>query len=317
MGDALSKHNYDLIIIGAGPAGLTAGIYGARAGLRTIIFERALPGGLMSTTDLIENFPGFPDGIKGIDLAEQMKKQVRRFNVEFIGNEVTAVSKNSRIIIVYTEDAQYEVPVIIIATGSHPKKLNVPGEDILTGRGVSYCAVCDGPLFKNKDVVVIGCGNSGIQEGKFLLNIVKSVTFVEILPYMTADKILQEEIKRESRAKFLLNHEVIGIKGKERVQSIVLMDRANSEEKIVSTEGIFVYAGLQPFSNIFKGIVDFDDYGFIITDENMATSVSGIFAAGDIRSKNIRQVVTACCDGAKAALNAYHYIEDLNSNLQK
>ncbi len=310
-------HSYDVLIIGAGPAGLTAGIYSARAGMRTIILERALPGGLISTTDFIENFPGFPDGIKGTDLAERMKRQANRFNVEIIGAEVNAIDRNNRRIIVHTNGMQYEALVVIIATGSYPKRLNVSGEDSFMGRGVSYCAVCDGPLFKNKDVAVIGCGNSGIQEGKFLLNIVKSVTFVEFLPHMTADKILQEEIKRKSGVKFLLNHEVVSIRGKEHVQSIIVKNRENNEEKTISVDGIFVYVGLQPFSQIFKSVMDLDNHGFIVTDENMATSVPGIFAAGDIRSKNIRQIVTACCDGAKAAFNAYHYIEALNSNLEK
>jgi len=300
---------YDLLIIGAGPAGLTAAIYGARAGLKTLVLEKGLPGGLAATTDYIENYPGFPDGIKGIELTEKMKNQAKRFGVEIIGVEVKSISKTGKNIIVQTDNKKYEVPAVIITTGTTPKRLNIPGEDTLRGRGISYCATCDGPLFKGRDIAVIGCGNSGLQEGKFLLNFVKSITFIEFLPYMTADIILQERLRDEKAVNFLLNHMAVSINGKERVESITVKNRENDEEKTVAVSGIFIYAGLNPNSGFLKNFIELDNYGFVITNKKLETSVPGIFAAGDIRAETIRQVVTACGDGAVAAINVYHYIK--------
>lgn len=305
----LDKNNYDLLIIGAGPAGLTAGIYSARAGLKTLVLEKGLPGGLAATTDYIENYPGFPDGIKGIELTEKMKNQAKRFGVEIIGVEVKSISKTGKNIIVQTDNKKYEVPAVIITTGTTPKRLNIPGEDTLRGRGISYCATCDGPLFKGRDIAVIGCGNSGLQEGKFLLNFVKSITFIEFLPYMTADIILQERLRDEKAVNFLLNHMAVSINGKERVESITVKNRENDEEKTVAVSGIFIYAGLNPNSGFLKNFIELDNYGFVITNKKLETSVPGIFAAGDIRAEAIRQVVIACGDGAVAAINVYHYIK--------
>jgi thioredoxin reductase (NADPH) len=303
--------NYDLVIIGAGPAGLTAAIYSARAGLKVMILEKALPGGYVATTDLIENFPGFPQGIKGIELAQKMKEQAQRFGVEIIGAEVQSIEKLKQTAVVHTASKQYEVPAVIIATGTMPRKLNIPGEDKLRGRGVSYCATCDGPLFKGRTVAVVGCGNSGLQEGKFLLSFAKRVTFIELLPHMTADRILQDALRNEERVNLLLNHRAVSINGEERVETITLKNRSNDEEKTIEVEGVFIYVGMNPSSQFLKGFTELDDAEFVITDEKMETSQPGIFAAGDICAKKIRQVVTACGEGAVAAINAYHYIESL------
>lgn len=313
MGDALSKENYDLIIIGAGPAGLTAGIYGARAGLQTVILEKALPGGLAATTDYIENYPGFPDGIKGMELTEKMKKQAQHFGVEIIGSEVVSLVKKEHITVVKTSARSFETVAVIIATGTVPKKLNIPGEDKLRGRGVSYCATCDGPLFKGRQIAVIGCGNSGLQEGKFLLNFVKHITFIEFLPHMTADKILQNRLGQEPKVNFLLNHELLSINGKERVEAITVKDRVVKNKKTIEVSGVFIYAGLVPKSDFVKGIVKVDSKGFIVTSDKLETSLPGVFAAGDICAQAVRQVVTACAQGAAAAINAYHYIESLKT----
>lgn len=313
MGDALSKEDYDLIIIGAGPAGLTAGIYGARAGLKTVIVERALPGGLAATTDYIENYPGFPDGIKGMELTENMKKQAQHFGTEIIGTEVTSLIKKGKITIVKTSTRSFETVAVIIATGTVPKKLDIPGEDELRGRGISYCATCDGPLFKGRQIAVIGCGNSGLQEGKFLLNFVKHITFIEFLPHMTADKILQDRFSQEPKVNFFLNHELLSIDGKERVEAITIEDRTTREKKTIEVDGVFIYAGLVPKSDFIKGIVKVDNKGFIITNDKLETSLPGVFAAGDICAQAVRQVVTACAQGAAAAINAYHYIESLRT----
>ena len=309
----MDRDNYDLAIVGAGPAGLTAGIYGARAGLKTVILERALPGGLAATTDYIENYPGFPDGIKGMELTENMKKQAQHFGTEIIGTEVTSLVKKGKITIVKTSTRSFETVAVIIATGTVPKKLDIPGEDELRGRGISYCATCDGPLFKGRKIAVIGCGNSGLQEGKFLLNFVKHITFIEFLPHMTADKILQDRLSQEPKVNFLLNHELLSIDGKERVEAITIEDRAIREKKAIEVDGVFIYAGLVPKSDFIKGIVKVDNKGFIITNDKLETSLPGIFAAGDICAQAVRQVVTACAQGAAAVINAYHYIESLRT----
>lgn len=303
--------SHDLLIVGGGPAGLTAGIYAARAGLRALIIEKAMPGGHMATTHYIENYPGFAEGASGFELAEKMKQQVLRFGVEIIGAEARSIVRRNGSMIVTTGGGEFSSPALIIATGTNWRSLNVPGENELKGRGVSYCATCDGPLFRQRDVAVIGGGNSGIQEGKFLLQFVKHVTFVEFLPRITADKILYDRVKDDARVTFLVNHEVTRINGAQRVESITVRDRASRREKDVAVSGVFVYVGLDPDTGMLRGLVELDDNGFVKVNGRMETSMPGIFAAGDICSKEIRQVITACAEGATAAINAYKYLESL------
>ena len=302
---------YELAIVGAGPAGLTAAIYAARSGLKVVIFEKALPGGYVAITDLIENYPGFPEGIKGIELSEKMRQQAQRFGAEIIGAEVKSIVKSGENIVVKTEGIEYETLAVILATGTIHRELNIPGEDELRGRGVSYCATCDGPLFKGKAVAVIGCGNSGLQEGRFLLNFAAHITFIEFLSHMTADKILQDIYKKERRVTFLLNHMAVSIDGKERVEAITVKNRETNETESIKVDGVFIYVGMNPFSQFLRGVVDLDDGGFINTNEKLETSLRGVYAAGDIRAKEVRQVVTACGEGAEAAIQAYNYIETL------
>jgi thioredoxin reductase (NADPH) len=302
---------HDLIVIGGGPAGLTAGIYAARAGLKTVILERAMPGGHAATTHYIENYPGFPDGVSGFELADKMKQQVIRFGVEIVGAEARLIRRQEKSVLVKTDSSEFLAPAMIIAIGTNWKKLDVPGEDELRGRGISYCATCDGPLFKKKDVAVVGCGNSGIQEGKFLLQFVNRISFVEFLPHVTADKLIYERVKDEERVDFFLNHKVLSIDGKDRVEAISIENRATGEKKKLSVNGVFIYVGLEPSTGMIKGLVDLDKKGFVKVNEQMETSAPGIFAAGDVCAKNIRQVVTACAEGASAAISAYHYIESM------
>jgi thioredoxin reductase (NADPH) len=306
----MQENTYDLIIIGAGPAGLTAAIYGARSGMKVLVLERMMPGGYMAVTDYIENYPGFPEGIRGLDLAEKMKQQALKFGVEIIGSDVTSLSKQEHVV-VSTGGKEYKARTVIVASGTTPKALGIPGEDALRGRGVSYCATCDGPLFRDKEIAVIGCGNSGIQEGHYLLNFVKRVTFVEFLPNITADRILQDRFKDEKRAGFFLNHACIRIIGDKMVESITVKDRKTDEEKTINVQGVFVYIGHNPSSQFLKHGVELDSKGFIKTSEKLETSMPGVYAAGDIRSKQIRQVITACAEGAEAAIHAYHYIESM------
>jgi thioredoxin reductase (NADPH) len=303
--------DYDLVIIGAGPAGLTAGIYASRSGLQTVILERTAAGGLVSTTDRIENFPGFPDGIKGSEIGERMVEQARRFGVEIVAAEVRGIERQGERYVVRAEPGEYPARAVVVAAGSHPKMLGVPGEKELRGRGVSYCAICDGPLFRDQVVAVVGGGNSGLQEGRFLLHFARQVVFIEFLPCLTADKILQRHFEKESRVKFLLNHQVISINGSETVESLTVRDRAAIREEKISAAGVFIYAGLVPNSGFVRSVANLDRDGFILTDDNLQTSATGIFACGDIRAKRTRQIVTACGEGAEAAMNAFYYIESM------
>ncbi|MCK4352841.1 thioredoxin-disulfide reductase [candidate division WOR-3 bacterium] len=301
----------DLIIIGGGPAGLTAGIYAARARLNTLLIEKLMPGGLAATTDRIENYPGFQP-ISGMELTKKMVSQAKEFGVEIITEEVVCLKIKDKFKLVKTVNTKYKTPAIIIATGTLPKKLNIPGEDELRGKGVSYCATCDGPLFRDKDIIVIGCGNSGIQEGLFLLKFVNRITFVEFLPYMTAEKVLQERIQKEQKIKFYLEHTLISINGEQTVSSVTIKDRKTTKEKIIEAQGVFIYAGLFPNTNFLKGVVKLDKEGYVITNEDLETSISGIFAAGDVRAKTLRQIATSVGDGALAAFMAEKYIERRN-----
>lgn len=301
---------YDLLIIGAGPAGLSAGIYGARAGLTTLLIEKGIPGGIMATTDLIENYPGFPEGISGLQLGDLMKKQCQRFGVDIKIGEAKIIKKENGVFHTELEKDTVASKAIIIATGSSPRQLGVPGEKEFIGKGVSYCATCDGPLFKNRRVAIIGCGNSGLQEGKFLLKFVNSITFIEILPYITGDKILYNSLVNDNRVKFLLKHEVISISGENRVKAIKIKNRETDEIKSIEVDGVFIYIGLLPNSQFVRDFLKTDKDGFIITAEDYQTSVAGIFAAGDVRAKKIRQIVVACSEGAQAAISVYHYLKE-------
>ncbi len=307
---------YDIIIIGGGPAGLTAGIYASRARLKTLLLEKNIIGGLAATTDRIENYPGFPDDVSGMDLLERMRKQAERFGTEIKEfEEVRDVKPLNKRIEITTVQGKYSALSVVIASGSEPKKLNVPGEEKFRGRGVSYCATCDGPLFGEKDVAVVGCGNSGLQEGEYLLKFVKSITFVEFLPRMTAEKILQERFQNRKNTRFLLNHKLISIDGDETVSSIVVRDREKGKEEELPVSGVFVYVGLKPNSDFLKDVVELDTSGFVVTNEKTETSIPGIFAAGDIRSKDVRQISTAVGEGTLAAIAAEKYIEAVSNVL--
>jgi thioredoxin reductase (NADPH) len=300
---------YDVIIIGGGAAGLGSGIYTSRGRLKTLLIEKGIPGGLTATTDFIENYPGFPQGIKGMELTEKMKNQAEKFGTKIIQGEVKEVRPVEGKIEVETEKDKYSATCVIVASGSIPKKLNISGEKEFSGRGVSYCATCDGPLYRDKDVAVIGCGNSGLQEGEYLLKFVKRITFVEFLPYMTAEKILQERLGKEKKANFLLNHMLTKINGKNGVDSVTVKERKSGEEKEIPVSGVFIYAGFLPNSHFLKGVVNLDNAGYVITNEKMETSLPGIFAIGDVRSKEVRQITTAVGEGTIAAVMAEKYIK--------
>jgi len=308
----MEENIYDVAIIGAGPAGLTSAIYTARERLRTLVLEKVMCGGLPATTERVENYPGFPEGIGGMELMRRFKEQAERFGAEIKEfSEVKGIEQEGKIFKLTTDFGTFKSYAVIVASGSVPKKLNVPGEDKLTGRGVSYCAICDGPFYQGKDIAVIGCGNSGLQEGETLLKYVKSITFVEFLPYIPGEKILQERIIYDKRVKFLLNHIVTAINGEETVQSISVRDRESQEEKEIKVDGVFIYVGFLPNTQFLKGFVELDKEGYIITDEEMRTSRAGIYAVGDVRSKKVRQISVACGEGTVAAISVRDYLKEV------
>jgi thioredoxin reductase (NADPH) len=306
---------HDLIIIGGGPAGLTSGIYATRGKLDTVLLERMNPGGLVASTELVENYPGYPEGIVGAELTKKMEEQATKFGlVTMPYNEVTSVDLKGKIKSVKVDQQEYRSKAVIIASGTEPKKLNIPGEEKFKGRGVSYCATCDGAFFQGKDIAVIGAGSSGIQEGLFLTRFVSSITVVEFMPQMNAEKILQERAKKEPKFKFYLNHMVTSINGENKVESITMKSRETGEERTVPVAGVFVYVGWNPMTHFLKGQVDLDKWGYIIASEDTKTSTPGVFVAGDVRQKELRQITTATADGTVAAFMAERYVEVLTAD---
>lgn len=303
---------YDVIIIGGGPAGLTAAIYTARERLKTLLLDKSICGGLPATTEVVENYPGFPEGISGVELIRRFKEQAEKFGTEIKEfQEVKSVKPDGRFLRVETNYMTFSSYSLIVASGSVPKKLNIPGEDKFVGRGVSYCAICDGPFYQDKDIAVIGCGNSGLQEGETLLKYVKSITFVEFLPYIPAEKILQERITNDPRVRFFLNHIITSINGNNFVEAITIKNRETGEEKEIRVDGVFIYVGFLPNSKFLEGLVEMDGDGYIITDEDMQTSFPGIYAVGDVRSKKVRQITVACGEGTVAAIAVRDFLKEV------
>ncbi|HOU12549.1 MAG TPA: FAD-dependent oxidoreductase [Anaerolineae bacterium] len=307
---------YDVVIIGGGAAGLTTAIYTSRDGLKTLILEREGTGGLAATTEMIENYPGFPDGINGMELLERFRKQAERFGAEIVEfDEVVKVNPIKKgEIEVHTQNGEvYTGKTVVIATGSRPKKLNIPGENEFYGRGVSYCATCDGPFFKDKNVVIIGAGNSGLQEGLQVLEYAKHVTFLEFLPYTRAEQILQDRVKNHPKSTLLFNQQVTAIKGEKSVTSVVAVDRETKEERLYPTDGVFIYVGYSPYSQFVAELVETNKWGYIVTDEKMRTKVAGLYAIGDVRADNPAQLSVSVGDGAKAALAIRDFILELQA----
>jgi thioredoxin reductase (NADPH) len=297
---------YDLIIIGAGPAGLTAALYAGRARLKTIVLEKIAVGGRILMTESIENFPGFPGGISTQDLIKRMEEQVRSLDINIELEEVLGLDCKSKS--VKTGSKTYSAKSIIIATGGRPRKLGVPGEDKLTGKGVSYCATCDGPLYKEKNVVVVGGGNAVAEEALYLSRFAKEVNIIHRRNDLRASAILQERLKENKKIRFILSSVVTEITGSGKVESVKIRDVNTSREQIISCDGVFIYIGYEPDTGFVKNKLKLDEKGFIITDENLATSEEGIFACGDCRKKSLYQVITACGEGALASEAAYKYV---------
>jgi len=302
------KDSYDVVIIGGGPGGLTAAIYASRARLSTLVVEKGATGGLAATTEWVENYPGFPDGIAGPELARRMEEQAKRFGAEIFFGQPENLDLVSDIKTIVLAFKKISARAVIIATGTIPRKLNVPGEKELAGRGVSYCATCDGPFFKNRELVAVGAGSSGVQESIFLTKYASRITIVEYLPTIQAEKILVERFSALGKGSFLLNHEILRIEGKEKVSGVRVRDRSSGEEKLIPCEGVFVWVGLLPQTDAFKDVLRLDKWGYIEVNSNLETSAPGVLAAGDVVSGASRQIAAAVGSGAAAAINVEHYL---------
>lgn len=307
---------YDVIIIGAGPAGMTAAVYASRANLSTLMIERGMPGGQMANTEDIENYPSY-DYILGPDLSSKMFEHAKKFGAEYTYGDIKNVMDNGETKTVVTSLKNYEAYSVIIATGSEPKKLNIPGEKEFNGRGVSYCAVCDGAFFKDKELVVVGGGDSAVEEGMYLTKFASKVTIVHRRDQLRAQKILQERAFANERIEFIWDHVVSEIKGEgQKVSSVTLSSTIDGSEQDFETDGVFVYIGNLPKSTPFEHLNITNEEGYIQTNELMETNVPGIFAAGDIREKQLRQIVTATSDGSIAAEAASAYVDEVKTKIK-
>jgi len=308
MGEGNSRV-YEVIIIGGGPAGMTAGLYTSRSRLNTLLIETGLLGGQITTTELIENYPGFPGGINGSELSQLMEEQAKRFGLEITQKEVIEVRLEGDRKVVRTHESDYYSKTLIISSGTEYRKLGIPGEDAFIGKGVSFCATCDGAFFKDSRIVVVGGGDSALTEALFLTKFAKEVIIIHRRDALRATKIYQERTFADPKITFLWNSVVQEIKGDKMVQSILVKNVKTNEVKEVQTEGIFLFVGISPKTQFLKGLVQMDEGGYILTNENCETSVKGIFAAGDCRKKLLRQVTTAVGDGATAAFAVEKYLE--------
>ena len=304
----MSEKTYDLLIVGAGPAGMTASIYASRANLSVLMLEKKYPGGQMLTTEEIENYTGF-DHVSGPELSEKMFEHSKKFGTEFGFGTITNIEVKDGLKYVTADDKEYVAKSVIIATGSEHRTLGIPGEEEFSGKGVSYCAVCDGAFFRNKEVVVIGGGDSAIEEALYLSNLVSKVTVVHRRDELRAQKILQDRAFAKENIEFIWNHVPVEIKGERKVSSIDLKDVKTGEISNISADGVFVYVGMLPQTDDFKNLGITDASGYIPTNDHLESSIPGIFAAGDVRVKELRQVITATSDGAIAAQSAYNYVE--------
>ena len=336
--------DYDVVIIGGGPAGLTAGIYTSRARITTLLIESSSVACQAVTTDHIENYPGFPEGVNGFELIEKFKSQAQRFGTEFVSGEVKGIKENQRLLPkgrslyqlilsglaylrpegrgfrprmykpgwqIVTEDKTYTASSVIIASGARPKRLDIPGEDKFRGRGVSYCATCDGALFKNKEVVVVGGGDTALEEAIFLTRFAKKVTVIHRRSALRGTRILQERAFADKKIEFMWDSVASEIKGDDKVTCVGIKNVKTNAGSDLLCEGVFMFVGYTPNTAFLKGLLPLDENGYITSDDNCLTSKPGIFACGDCRKKLLRQVVTACGDGATAAFACQQYIETL------
>ena len=306
----MEKKIHDVMIIGGGGAGLTAALYASRAKLSTVLFEKLVSGGQIASTDLVENYPGFTEGILGSEISQKMEAQAVRYGTQIIYEEVKSLSRKGDIFEAVSTEANYSARTVILAMGASFRMIGVPNEKELTGKGVSYCATCDGAFFKGKKVVAIGGGDSALQEGIFLTRFAEKVIIVHRRDKLRASPILQERAKTNAKISFIWDTVVDKIEGGRKVEAVLLRNVKTNELQKVSTDGIFVFIGHDPNSGLAKGFVALDEKGYLVTDGSLATSVTGVFAAGEVRKGAVRQLVSACGEGCAAALAAQDFLND-------
>ena len=304
------KTKFDVVIIGAGPSGYTAGIYCSRAGYDTLILSGILPGGQLVNTTEVENYPGFENSIMGPDLMIDMRKQSQKMGTTIIDDEVVDVDFRRKPFKVLTASEEYEGRAVIIATGANPRKMGLKGEETFAGKGVSYCATCDGPFFKNQEIVVVGGGDSAIEEATFLTKFATTVHIVHRRGELRASKVMQERALNNEKIKFHWDSAVIDIKGDQKVQQAVLKNLKTNEETTLEIGGLFVAIGHTPNTKIFETQIDLDDQGYVVLKNNTHTNVEGIFAAGDVHDRTYRQAITAAAFGCMAAIDVDKYISE-------
>jgi len=307
---------YDVIIAGAGPAGMTAAVYTARANMSTLMIERGMPGGQMANTEDIENYPGF-DSILGPDLSNKMFEHAKKFGAEYAYGDIQSIEDGYPYKLVKAGNKEYLAKSVIVALGATHRSLGVPGEKELSGRGVSYCAVCDGAFFREKELVVVGGGDSAVEEAIFLTRFATKVTIVHRREEFRAQKIIQKRAFENPKIDVIWNTVVKEIRGEQKVSGVLMEDVKTGEQKEFPCDGVFIYVGMDPLSKAVQGLGITNEAGYILTDEKMQTKVPGILAAGDIREKMLRQVVTATGDGGIAAQSAQHYVENLEEKLKE
>lgn len=306
--------HYRVMIIGSGPAGLTAALYAARANLNPVVVRGLQPGGLIATTDEVENYPGFPDAINGFDLADKMERQAARFGTTFIDGLVEKVDASDRPFKVTTDSGEvHTADTIIVSTGASPRKLDVPGENEFANRGVSYCAVCDGFFFRDKRLVVVGGGNSAVEEGLFLTRFASEVVLVHRRDQLRADPIIQQRAFTNPKMRFIWDTVATEIVGNGKVNGIRLKNIKTGSEELLEVDGIFPYVGHVPNTGLFRGLLNMDDHGYILSDGRTRTNIPGIFAAGDVVDNIYRQAITAAAEGCQAAMEASWYLDNLDA----
>ena len=309
-GSFRDQNHYDVIIIGSGPAGYTAGIYTSRANLSTLIISGTLPGGQLMTTSEVENYPGFPNGIFGPELMMNMRQQAERFGSVVVDDEVIKVDFKKRPFTITTHAETYTAEATLVCTGASPRKLGIPAEQQFGGRGVSYCATCDGPFFKGENIVVVGGGDTAMEEATFLTKFGKSVMVVHRRDSLRASKILQQKALENPKIEFIWNNVVADIKGNNKISTVLVKDINTGKERTIETGGLFVAIGHEPNTAIFRGQLELDDKGYIVLKQHTKTSVEGVFAAGDVHDHKYRQAVTAAGFGCMAAIDVEKWLSE-------